>query len=71
MIPAGLIIVAAGVFSICGAIFDWDWFINSRKARFFVSILGRTGARIFYGVLGVGIVVLGGLLAAGVIEQNN
>jgi endoglycosylceramidase len=62
MNASGLIFVAAGIFSICGAAFDWDWFINSYKARFFVTIFGRTGARIFYGLLGIVIVVMGLLM---------
>lgn len=69
MNPAGLIIVAAGIFSICGAAFDWDWFINSRKAQFFVSIFGRNGARVFYGILGVVLAVLGALLTFGVLKN--
>ena len=59
MNPVGLVLVAAGIFSICGAIFDWDWFINSRKAQIWVTLFGRTGARIFYGILGVIICVIG------------
>jgi hypothetical protein len=62
MNPGGLFLVAAGVFSICGAVFDWDWFINSSKARFFVAILGRGGARIFYALLGIVIAVFGALV---------
>ena len=69
MNPFGLILVAAGLFAICGAAFDWDFFINSRKARFFVSILGRMGARIFYAILGLVIVVLGALITAGILKD--
>ena len=47
--------IAAGIFSICGALFNWDWFLNNWRARFFVRVLGRGGARIFYGLLGVGL----------------
>lgn len=68
MNPAGLILMAAGVFSIAGAARDWDFFINSRKARFFVSLFGRNGARIFYGLLGTVITVIGLLITLGVIE---
>jgi len=64
------IIVAAGAFAICGAAFDWDWFINHRKARFFVTLFGRTGTRIFYGILGSALVVLGALLATGILKDS-
>jgi hypothetical protein len=53
---------AAGVFTIAAAILDWDWFFKSSKARFFVDALGRNGARMFYGVLGVVILFLGSRL---------
>lgn len=59
---AGLFLVAAGLFSLCGAILNWDWYMNHRKARFFVRVFGREGARVFYGVLGLILIVLGGLL---------
>ena len=68
MNPAGLILMAAGIFSISGAALDWDWFINSRKARLFVSLFGRNGARIFYGLLGTVITILGLLITIGVID---
>lgn len=50
--------ILAGVFSIAGAIFDWDWFMNHHRARFFVNLFGRGGARMFYVVLGCLIIAL-------------
>ena len=41
---------------------DYDWFMNSNKAKFFVNLLGRDGARLFYKILGVFITILGILL---------
>ena len=67
----GLVFVAIGIFSVCGAFLNWDWFMEARKARFIVSIIGRNGARIFYGLLGTGLVVLGVLGMTGVIEFQN
>jgi hypothetical protein len=65
----GLIFLAIGIFTLSGAIFDWDWFMNSRKAKFFVTIFSRPGARIFYGLLGSGFFVLGILAMFGVISM--
>ncbi|MDJ0581218.1 immunity 17 family protein [Crocosphaera sp.] len=65
---AGLFVIVAGVFSLCGAILNWDWYMNHRKARFLLRMLGRGGARVFYGVLGLGLIILGGLLLFGFIE---
>ncbi|MFT7676385.1 MAG: hypothetical protein ACI8QC_000356 [Planctomycetota bacterium] len=64
------ILIASGIFAISGAAFDWDWFINHRKAQSFVKLFGRTGARIFYGILGAAIVVTGVLLATGIIQDS-
>ncbi len=71
MNPLGLIFVAAGVFSVLGAICNWDWFMNARKARFVVKILTRNGARIFYGALGIVIAALGVLGTIGIIDMSS
>jgi len=69
MQPGGLILVAVGLFSICGAAFDWDWFINSRKAQPFVTLFGRTGARVFYMLLGSAIALGGALMTSGMLDD--
>ena len=46
-----------GIFAVCGAIFDPDWFFDDSKTRLFVRIFGRKGARIFYGALGFAVIV--------------
>ncbi|MBQ9259232.1 MAG: immunity 17 family protein [Neisseriaceae bacterium] len=40
------------ILSVCSAVFHWDWFYTNNKAPFFVRIFSRTGARIFYTLLG-------------------
>ncbi len=50
----------AGGFSLMGAIKNWEWFFRARKSAMIDKIFGRTGARIFYGILG-GIFVVGGI----------
>lgn len=65
----GWFISLCGAFAICGAAFDWDWFMNHRKAQMFVSWFGRVGARVFYGLLGTVLVVLGALLALGIVQD--
>ena len=59
------VLVAAGAFCILGAVQDWDWFLESRKARIWVSMFGRGGARVFYGILGAVIVAIGVGLGVG------
>lgn len=67
MNPWALFLVAGGLFAICGAAFNWAWFMNNPKARLF--ILGRTGARIFYGLLGAALVVVGMFFVAGIVAM--
>jgi small neutral amino acid transporter SnatA (MarC family) len=45
--------IGGGAFSILASILNLNFFFESRKAQFFVRILGRNGARIFYSVLGL------------------
>ena len=63
--PFGLFLVAVGAFSMAGGIYNWDWFMNNRRARFIVKIFTRKGARIFYGSLGLILVVAGILVRLG------
>lgn len=56
---AGLILTAVGLFSVAGAYFNWDWYMNNYRARFFVNLFGRRGARIFYAVLGTAMFIFG------------
>ena len=64
---AGLISIAFGIFAICGAYFNWNFFMNSRKARTFSMLLGRMGTRIFYSLLGLGLVIFGVLFMMGIV----
>ncbi|MEZ6197857.1 MAG: immunity 17 family protein [Planctomycetota bacterium] len=66
----GYFFIAAGLFSILGAVLEWSWFMNHRNLRFFASFLGRTGARIVYVLIGVLLVSLGGLMAVGVVAPR-
>ena len=67
----GLFFIVAGLFSIAGAWFNWNWFMNARKARFIVRILNRNGARIFYGCLGMVLLIFGILGTLGIIDLSN
>ena len=57
-----IIVLIGGIWCIAASWFDLDLFFESRKARFFVNLFGRNGARIFYGALGVFISVIGLML---------
>ena len=66
--PLALLLVLGGLFAIAGGVLDWDWFMNHRKARLFVGLLGRSGARVFYCLLGLTIAVIGLLVTFGFIS---
>jgi len=53
-----LTIILCGIFCICASYFDWDFFFNNYKARPFIKLFGRNGARLFYLILGILLIVL-------------
>jgi len=63
-------VIASGLFAIAGAYFDWDRFMNfNRRSRLIVALFGRAGARVFYGLLGVALVVFGTSSALGLLKK--
>ena len=52
------LLAAVGAIVICSAAFDWEFFMSKAMPQFFVRMLGRAGARIFYGLLGSALVAL-------------
>lgn len=62
MEPSALFVFACGVFVIAAAALDWDWFFTNWRARFFVNLLGRDGARLFYALLGALLFFLAAML---------
>lgn len=60
----GLTLFVAGLMSIGAAALNVDAFFEHPAAQQFVNSMGRTGARIFYVVLGAAFALIGGLMAA-------
>ena len=60
--------LGVGLFTMAGGVFNWDWFMNARKARSICAFLGRTGARVFYILFGLAFVVAGVLGLAGIVD---
>lgn len=67
----GLPVIAIGTFWASAAIFDWDFFMGSIRARLFVSLFGRTGARLLFFLLGSTAIVFGVLISAGVVGARS
>ncbi|MEO0470587.1 MAG: immunity 17 family protein [Bacteroidota bacterium] len=64
-----LFLILVGGFSLGSALANWDGFFNHPRSRFIVEKMGRSGARIFYIVLGfilagIGVASLTGLIPA-------
>jgi len=53
------IFILGGVFALVASVLNFDWFFNSRKAETFVGWFGRTGARVFYGLVGLALIASG------------
>lgn len=51
--------IALGLFSFVAALFNLDWYFKTSGAMTFVGWLGRSGARLFYALLGLGLVACG------------
>jgi small neutral amino acid transporter SnatA (MarC family) len=51
--------ILGGLFSFAGALFNWEWFMTNYKAAVFVRLLGRSGARVLYAILGLLLAALG------------
>jgi len=60
-----LVLLAGGIFCIAGALFNWDWFMENKRSRYGIRLFSRNGARIFYCVIGLAIIVLGFLGMSG------
>ena len=47
------IFALAGIVSLLASLLIWDWFFTTRNAQTIVRNVGRTRARLFYGILGI------------------
>jgi len=55
----GSIFILTGIFSLLSSILNFEWFFNHRKADTMVRWFGRNGARVFYGLLGLALIICG------------
>ena len=53
------VIVLVGKFYIQASVFNWEWFFTAHNSQFIVRNLGRNKARIFYALLGIGMIAAG------------
>ena len=62
MLFGGLLILVGGILSAGGAILNLPIFMDNEKVQPIIKSLGRTGARIFYIVLGAIFILAGGFM---------
>ncbi len=54
-----VLFIVLGVFSITASVLNLDWYFQTDGVRIFVKRFGRNGARIFYVLLGIGLIACG------------
>ncbi len=64
----GAVFIASGLFSLIASIKDWDFFFRSLKTKWIANIIGRNGARAFYGILGFVLIIVGVLAFLGTVD---
>ena len=67
-IVTGVLCIIIGFFPVAAVLFNWQFFMQNRKARVMASILGETGMRVFYVLLGLAFIIGGFLLTIGVVK---
>ena len=67
----GIVIALSGAFLAAAGAFDWNWFMNHRKARLLTSLIGRGAARGVYIGIGLAAVVTGVLMALGAVDLTD
>lgn len=50
---AAILFAILGILALTASIFNHKWLFTSENGRFFVKLFGQTGARIFYGTVGL------------------
>lgn len=48
-----LSMLIGGIFCLCIAVFNWDFFFDTPQVELFIRLFGRNGGRLFYALIGV------------------
>lgn len=52
------IFATMGIVTLLASLANWEWFFTAQNMQFITSRVGRKGARIIYGILGVTLIAL-------------
>ncbi len=61
----GIVAISIGLFLICSAVVNWNWFYSLRTARWLQQLFGKNGARLVHVLLGLILIALGTAIALG------
>jgi hypothetical protein len=64
----GVFLILIGIFVLAAIGFQWDWFLRIFRVEGVFELLGKTGATVFYIVLGLGAWTLGILMLFGIVD---
>jgi len=64
-ILVGTVAIVFGLFLIAGATLDGPWLMSLAKPRLLADAIGKPAARVLLAVIGVGLIVLGIVVARG------
>ena len=64
-----VLLFIGGLITLLGSILNWTWIYRSRRSKSIVSTLGLSGARIFYGIVGLVLMVVSALSIFGVFDS--
>jgi hypothetical protein len=67
MTLAGISFAGLGILMIVLTILDWDYLMNHPKSRVVTALVGRSGTRVLYALIGLIIVGAGIAIAAGLV----
>ncbi len=63
-----ILFIVVGVFILIVSIMNWDWYFDSTKAQRLIRLIGRTGTRIFYGIISLLLIIFGVCSITGVFK---
>jgi hypothetical protein len=64
-----VLIFIGGLITLLGSILNWTWIYRSRRSKSIVSTLGLSGARIFYSIIGLALMIISVLSILGVFDS--
>ena len=50
--------VLIGLLALLAALFNWEWFFTAQNTQFIVANAGRNRARLFYGIVGIILMIM-------------